>query len=484
MPRGAVRHNDIDSWMNDRPGGGKGRRSLLGNWKKKPGWIEIFLSLTQAPARVYLHSIPTRVPIEDRDSGEERVEVFTKDFCCHETVEVIEAQYDRNDDGTRERSPQRCGLCKTREYLWMECEKWLKASKPVKRDEAEEATDDKGKKRPRKRTSKVGIDPTTVIFKFVTEDARNSDDQEIMAGAFCGMFSQQKPPEELTEHLRACRIRPDDAWKGNGGVQCKYAISMVDVHDVAKGVQLAVEPQAIGQRTQDAINKVIKSKNVRYGQGPYAIRWEKNEKDDAGKPLYFGDKYSAIAPMEMIKLTPEISKMIRGPAPPLSIVDTPFNQGIMRAMLEKACTKPDLIPWDALWPTEEQEEKWRQEDAKSAEETAEQGGEESEDDEEEDDAPPSTPAPKEKKAEKPKADKHAPPEDEIFGCDECGKPVKATDSKCPHCGYKFDVEEAPADTPPPRKRSEAKKTSSKKSPDREVPDPDPNNGEETDGVPF
>ena len=51
------------------------------------------------------------------------------------------------------------------------------------------------------------------------------------------------------------------------------------------------------------------------------------------------------------------------------------------------------------------------------------------------------------------------PEPEMFGCDTCGQPIKATDTVCAHCGMQYEVEAAPAPKPLPllRRRSELNK---------------------------
>ena len=52
-------------------------------------------------------------------------------------------------------------------------------------------------------------------------------------------------------------------------------------------------------------------------------------------------------------------------------------------------------------------------------------------------------------------------DDDMVACDDgnghgCGKPVKLTDEKCPHCGLVYDVEpEKPEPKPEPQRRSRA-----------------------------
>ena len=456
--RGVNRFGSMSAFAGHRAGGSGGGGDFLKKWKDT-GHYDAWMHTRVLPIALWRHGMPAIVVIEDKTTHRKIAHVWSKNLVCHETEDVLDGQYftDR-DTGARKHPPKRCGVCKLVEWARQECFLFEEY-----REENLVAIKEKKFKKVR------GIDFTTPLFKFEGDDPKET--QVIHMGGICNLFKPDKLNDDQKQALKDAGISPKFAWKENGYAKCQYAMCVVSNDHPEDGVKIAVEASSLGDAVKGVINKVIESEERNIDQDPYVIRWK------FFKDAPMSEMYDAL-PMPKIQLTPRIKKLITGDAPEeaLEKLMEPFNQQTVRAMLEAHCLLAEgVVPWDDLFPTEAQEKKWRQEDdkEKDAEESAaevEDPDADSEDKDDEDD-------------------------EEEFECDnpKCGKAVKASDKKCPHCGHVFDVEEAEEEEEPPKKklltRAEAlaakKKTEpSKPSKSKKKDDEDEDEGDGGDDIPF
>lgn len=431
--------NDIDSFLNHKTNE-KTRGAYLGDWKEK-GFIDTWMHTRRMPAAVWRHKVPMIVPIEDKDTKEVIPFLWSKNYVCHEEEEVLRRQYHRHDDGSRKLEPSACGLCKMMEWFYQ----------AVQNDELS------------------WVEP---IFHFSgkLKDRRGSiTDHEVTlhaAGIYNG-YSKVDTDEEKRE-LKKAGIFLRDAWQEVMSAKCSYIFCVVDHNDLKAGVQIAVEPALLGEKVRVVIQDRIASLGKDEGnpaKNPYCIQWKFNASESD-----FGKKYHALI-IERHKLTPAIRELIAESDPPdISNLRAPFDQGVMRAYLEKHCLVKG-VPFAEFFPATEGTGK---RSATSKVTTAAREAEKA-----------SAPKVEKKPEPEPKVLTTSTgisiPEDDAVACDACGKPMGVSWNKCVECGetYEGDGLEAPPEPPkavaePPKRtrtRAAAKKQESTEGddPTNEIP---------------
>lgn len=398
----------------------------MGNWKTRSGSkVNVFLHTKILPISLWRHGIPKFFVKED-DGGEALVRVFSDNLNCWEEERVLKRQY-KYDNGKREIPPVVCPLC-----LLIEAVKKL-------------IDDEK-------------LEWTTPLFRFLGDDPKES--VVIHAGGFIGEYNDDCDEKEKTA-LKKAGISLRDAWKENARAKMSYVFYVVDADHVDKGVQVAIETGLLGDKVKDVISDAVESLGEDKGdfrKHPYAIQWK--HLPDETLP---NKKYKATR-LERVLLTPEIEKFIRGDKPDYKNVVKPFSRNEIRARLEKACVASvrEIIPWDDVF--ERARPKDDDDVAKDAGETRV--------------SPDRQRAPEVGHRDTSRSPLGVPQvaateDDEIVACDDgagggCGKAMRLSDSKCPHCGLVYEVEAKEPEPPAPpklaiRSRSEAKAQASKAS---------------------
>lgn len=425
MARGAQEFGSMDEFLKHKTKGGGGK--FLSGWKKKPGYFNAWMHVARLPMALWRHPFPIYKITKNKTSGEEEKHVYSQEFTCHENEDVLTHPWRDKVTKELEYPPQRCGMHKFADYLWMEIIAWLDTH----------TWDDSAKAWAEKKKGKgKGIDPCAKLFNFVSE-VSDEESTLIHVGGYCGYLGQKPEnlPSDVKKAMARAKIAGSEVWKENCNAKCKYILCVVDDDDPGKGVQIATETQALGDRIKEVIQKVFKSEDINIQKHPYLIKWEY---DDAKE---FSKKYDATQIMK-VKPSPRVLKLIRGDAPDLTELKTPFKQQGMRAIFEEHCLLKN-VPWDDIFPTEEQEEEWAKEDAAEEVEEPEAPSDEEEevaDDDEEDD------------------EEEDEDDDEMVACDECKKPMKVTAKKCPHCDHEYEVEEEEEEEKPEPEPTKVLKT--------------------------
>ena len=489
--RGVTKHSSMKEWLKSKaPGAGGGGGKFLG-WKKD-GQVDTFLHTKCLPMAVWRHPFATLVPIEK--DGQKTVHVWTKKYTCHETEDVLESMYFREEKGNpesaRKKPPERCGVCKFVEWLWLQCWAWIRTHKFVNDKDGEGKKLATGKWVVRKGMKPEGVDPCARLFRF-TSEADDKENTTIHVGGYCGLFGKKDLPDDLQRAMKAAKIRPSEAWKESSVVKPESVLCVVNADKPADGVQISVETKELGEKVKEEITRVWKSQEIDIQKTPYCIRWEYDSEAQMGK------MYKATAMMK-VKPSPRILKLVRGPAPDLSALEEPFNQQTMRSVLERHCLlEKGIVPWDSLFPTREQEKKWREEDeaANDEEEESTDDVEDADDEDVDDDAD-------DEDADDEDADDDSDDDDEddedddededddLVECDGCSKPMKITDKKCPHCGKDYSIEDEEKEPPKPetkklKSRAEVlaekkKKASAGKKDVKKAKEPEPEEDEDDD----
>jgi hypothetical protein len=280
---------------------------------------------------------------------------------------------------------------------------------------------------------------TKPIFRFDHEDPTKT----IIIHA-AGIYNGFKPPKEGFSkeqklELSKAGISPKKSWGESALAKGEYVFTLVDNKHPDNGIQVSNETSLLGDKVKDVIADRLDSVGKEAGdpfRNPYAIKFMYNGEEENPQA-----KYKARA-LEQVVMTPLIKKLIIETDPPdVERMVAPFNQGEMRTYLETHCLLKS-VPWDDIFDVAEGDEEHEHEhtNGKSADDDADEGT---------------------------TSDAAEPEEDDMVACDQCNKPMKATETKCANCGAEYDVEPEEKKEPPPppkqiKKRSEMKKGEGRK----------------------
>jgi hypothetical protein len=450
MRRGVNRFGSMAAFAGHRSSGGGGE--FLKKWKDA-GVFDSVLHTRVLPIALWQHKLPRLVPVTDK-TKKKTVHVWSGTYVCHEDETTLEGQYFRDKDtGARKHPPKRCGICKLVEWCYQQCVLF------EENREENEAAIKAGKPKKVK-----GIRFTTPMFKFDGDVSEES--MTLHIGGVCNLFGKAlEGTDAQKKDLADSGIvvgGKAGAWRENAYSKCNYAMCVVNYNRPEDGVQIAVETSALGDAVKGVLNKVLEEDGRNIEDDPYVIRWKFH------KNAPMNEMYDAL-PMRKLKLSPRIMKLIRGDAPEESLdkLTERFNQILLRTSLEKHCL-PELralVPWDELFPSEEQVKKWAAEDAEAEAAAEDQAHERSTahsdaaDEDEDDDADDDEDEDDDADDEDDDVERDEDGE-ELFACDDCDKPVKASAKACPHCGKKYEVtddedeeeEEEDEEEAPPKKK--------------------------------
>lgn len=410
----------LDQFLKHSGRGGGGKRNFLKSWKDTDDHsITVWLHTAAPILALWRHGWPNVVPREDSKTKVVTHEVWTNRLVCHEDEETLTQQFWKDKGtGEREHPPVRCPMCKMIDYVRM----------LVVRGEC---------------------DWKAPIFQFNASDPKKS--VTITAGGMFNAFGAKSVTDAQRAELRQAGIYlkgKDGAWKQNLMAKLEYAFCIANDAKPEDGVQIAVEGQLLGALMQAEIGKAIAGLGEEEGnpaQNPVAWLWQFDPREETP----FDKKYT-VTRMQKVKLRESISRAIKGTDPPdLEPLAERFNAKKLRAAFEQFAVV--ALPWDDFFKDVVEQPK-----AAAAPPAAAPARVPPK-------APPGPPpAPARPAAPPPAAAKPAPApapapapeEDEDVACDGCAKPMKISQSECPHCHMTYAVD-TPA--PPPKvlpKRSE------------------------------
>jgi hypothetical protein len=397
----------------------RGGGTFLKNWRdpeKNPGTkLNVFLHPKVFPTAVWQHGIP-KVHIFENADGESVKRVWTGKYPCAEDERVLKKQYKRDGDGTREVPPKVCGICKLIDHVYTLLE-----------------------------DGKVNI--ATPLFKFEGDDA---DETVILhAGGICNDLpkNMKEATKEEAALIKQAGISLRDSWKESMYAKLSYLFYIVNADNPQDGCQIAMETGLLGDKVKDVIADACESMGKEQGNPflhPYCIQWQYLPNEEQ-----FGNKYKARR-IERVTLTSDIAAHLKSPKPDLKGVTSPPDPRTMRSILERACLKKELFPWDEMFTALPSDDDDDDEDEKSESASSSSSA-----------------------SNEPVEGENDNPDGDMVVCDDCGNAMKETEHTCPHCGKVYDEAAAaaakkPALPPATRKRSAAKK----------------GKGEQGDKVPF
>lgn len=250
------------------------------------------------------------------------------------------------------------------------------------------------------------------VFRFECDDPRKT--VEYHAGGMIGMFGDRNLTNEQKVAMKRKGIYAKEVWRTVAHAKPAYLMCVVEDDHPENGVQIAIEPSLLGDKLRLEIRKAINSLGKDRGdfrKFPYAFQFQ----HDPTEGIAFGKKYD-VCRMERLQLTDEIRELLNSDPPDVSHITTQFDADEVRTQLEQHALVD--IPWDVIFPPRQSH----------AEET------------------PSVES------------SDATDEGDLVACDKCGKVIKMSDSKCPHCGTSFEEvspEPEPEPIKPVKTRSEA-----------------------------
>jgi hypothetical protein len=391
--------------------GNAGGGGFLEKWRED-GEIDVFLHPRGLPAALWAHSWYKITTYKDKKLDRDVTKIFSDDFNCLETEQILRKQKFRDDDDRREHPPAVCPLCLTIEWI------------------RDQINDQK-------------LDWLTPIFQF---DAPGEPSTIVRAGGFCGLFKEPKQgfSEEDQLALDSIKVKQSEVFKQESAAKLQYIFRVVSAKDPGAGCLITRESQTLGQRVQ----KVIKDLMADIGEGgdprihPYGFHWTYD------KNKTFADKYDAVR-RQSIQLTPQIQAVFEQAPPDISDMLRAGDPRKLRASMEAHALIE--FPWDELFGPAmaiideldaEPEEPWKDELGAAREQKRQAA---------------SSSAPSVQSA--PAVE---PPEE--VACDKCEGTMTTVMDTCPHCGARYDLKtgmlipdppkQEPA-KPPPRRRSAA-----------------------------
>jgi hypothetical protein len=439
--------NSVHDFLNHRTSEQRG--SFLGADWKKLGKLEHFLHGAHIPVCVWQHSILSVVPKENQQSGEIQNHVWQRKYNCPEAEVVLKQQYFRNRDGTRQKAPMVCGVCKLVDWCMVQLDAGV-------------------------------LSLETPMFRFKGDIP--AEEKVVYVGGFCGLLTDKKLKPESKKRVLAAGISLnwEDVAEQNGYAKAAYLAVVIPVAPAGKvpeGPRIATISGGLGDKLKEAITqemkKATKPAQMRGASQaeiaaaaaaadpfthPYMFEWTYDAQETNPQKMYGVVAHVQVPPGE------EYLQHIRGDALDLSNLLAPMSQKATRLRLEKACLLlgKNAPPWDKLFVDDGKAD----EAAEAAEAT-----EASDDPDMEFPLPAaraSAQVPAGVEAPTPVQAKKTPEEicagispDDLFGCEVCGK-GSPTASECVWCGAKYDdqgvlIKEA-APPPPPKQMRTRKPT--------------------------
>lgn len=291
---------DLNQFLGHSTQSSSSGSKYLDRWKKNtPPQVDIWLHTQALIESLWRHNVP-RIVERERD-GEKSVEVWSGNWNCWESEDVLINQYKRDyEAGTRAYPPCICPVCKLIEYV---------------RDSVEQGD----------------LVWTAPIFRFAGSDASKS--LVIRAAGLYNGFSKKDLSDNEKNELKEARIYRTEAWKQNMMAKMSYVFTVVNNAEPGKGPQIAIETPLLGDKVKEVINKAMMSAEDEGNplENPYAIRWM--YKPDESQ---FDRKYDAVK-MDRIPYTKEIQSAICDTkAPDLGGVIARQDPSILLAQLQDA----------------------------------------------------------------------------------------------------------------------------------------------------
>lgn len=255
------------------------------------------------------------------------------------------------------------------------------------------------------------VDP---VFKFEA----GGKIETMHAGGLIGFFKSDKLTDEEKAEMASVNVYTKTAWKEESRSKPEYLFCVVDDADPKSGNQVTIETQAIGDKMKRAIGDQMKARREKGDplKNPYPFLWEYSE------GASFDDAYNVVAMIEDVP-SAEVRRLIDSAGPDVSSITRLTPAAQVRAMLEQNDVMG--IDWKGYFPDE----------------------------------------PAAKKESTPEVRGESIPDEELVACDDCGKAMKPTDTKCASCGKVYEVESASKDKippPPPPKKAEPAPTEAPK----------------------
>lgn len=429
----------LDEFLGHRASDSGSDTTFLRWTKRQPPRVDTWLH-TRAPIlALWQHNWP-RIVERTSETGEKYFEIWGGNWNCWESEVVLRRQYFRDKEtGERKTPPTICPHCLLIERL--------------------HGAVDAGE-----------LSWTDAVFAF---SVGSDSDRVLHAGGLFNAFGKQDLTQDELDELKKARIFRKEAWKENAMAKCNYVLRVVDNDTPSNGVQVSIEGSGLGDKLKAAIKDRMTSAGPEAGnpmRSPYCIRWEHHPEE-----LRFDQKHRAI-PMERIALTPQIRKLIvDDPPPDISRLIKPGNPKLLRASMEQHWCGPEgIVDWneifgqcEAAFDAQEKTSGDSKDDAdfpygenaatskasaKAAIQQPQQakaGASQARPANRQEIAPSRPAALPPKVAAQEQSQQVGTDADEIVACDGCSKDMFATDPVCPHCGMRYEEEQAPEPPPPP-----------------------------------
>jgi hypothetical protein len=301
--------NSTEDFLNYRGSEGGGG-SRLKSWKEK-GYLNWWMACRRSLFSVWYHGFPELVVRKDKqDASKTLKNVWGRNHVCLEDESVLKKQRFRHADGDREHPPQRCSQCFS-----------VEAVRRMVRDGV--------------------IKDTDVIFRFDGAD-NPKENRVIHAGGFAKIWGRNAT-DATKQRLREHGISLQNVWAEEHVAKLNYVFIGADNDDLAKGLQVAVQNQLVGDKVRKMMNDNIASDGDRGNPllNPYCIQIFYNEHESK-----IDEKYGARR-MNKFEVTDQILALIRGETPSVERYTKPLDPKMLRAQMEEFSTREfrDAFPW-------------------------------------------------------------------------------------------------------------------------------------------
>ena len=338
-----------------------------------------------------LHNFPKVVTLKGEGGEDGKTTVFSEEICCFERNEIIESQYNYNDDGSRKFPPVLCPVCRLNEWV-------------------------------RSRIEAGKLDWLKKAMRFESQ----SRDLLLHTGGMIGMYTGFDISDEDKKTIRDAGVKLSEAFKEDVQAKIKFLYCLVDLSEIDKGLQATIEGKSIGGDMSAIIDERVGDlgETGDPSVNPFPWKWiyRPDSKDIRDRysvataawdelPKSFGDvKARAIELAMSDKIPPVFEQLRRYP-----------NVKKLRLAIEGSLLL-DGVPLDEIFgPVEERcdENGWFKDD-----EDEKRGDQETSFDH----------GANVKGSDPPKGG-------DTFECGACSKDVPEDASECPHCHASFEDDE-------------------------------------------
>lgn len=250
------------------------------------------------------------------------------------------------------------------------------------------------------------------IFDIDVPQGGDENATVIHAGGFCNILRSDDLDNDEKAQVRRAGIQLNEAYKEDGKPRMQYVGVVVPYKKPGDGAAVFIEAEALGKAFKKHILD-LRDDNEDPRKHPIVFRWKYDDTKS------FSAKYDvSVRRNDPILDEHKAALAAEYPKEKLERIIADSNLVELRRSMERWWCHQVIPPWDAIFaPAMKAYEGKPQTKAPEDFDTESAG----------------------KGDDKPQGSSEAGGDEEEYACEHCEKPMKGTDSTCPHCGATYDA---------------------------------------------